>query len=184
MFSIESLERRIQQLESRHAIAELVSSYAIACDSHDIEKLANIFTVDGTIESPSKLLEAAGRDGIRATFLKRYKIRGPSYHWTHDHKVVFDPDDPDLASGLVLGHAETFPNEEACIAALRYEDDYRRVDGQWLFARRVVKFLYYVPVTEYHKVLGTKLRLLVGGARHPADYPETLRTWQDLLSHP
>jgi hypothetical protein len=179
----ESLERRIQQLESRHAIAELVSSYAIACDEHDIAKLASIFTVDGVLDSPSKLLAANGRDEIKATFLRRYKIRGPSYHWTHDHKVVFDPNDPDRASGMVLGHAETCPNQETSIAAMRYEDDYQRVDGQWLFAKRLIKFLYYVPVTDYPNTLGTKLRLIVGGTRISADYPETLQTWQDILNH-
>ena len=90
-----ALLQRIDRLESRHQIAELVGNYARACDEHDIDTLAAIYTEDGVIDSPSKLLAAEGRQGIREGFLRRYKIRGPSYHWTHDHKVAFDDADPD-----------------------------------------------------------------------------------------
>ncbi|MES2976895.1 MAG: nuclear transport factor 2 family protein [Pseudomonadota bacterium] len=176
------LLRRIEQLEARHHIAELVSSYARACDEHDVATLANIFTEDGVIESPSKLLEARGREGIRATFTARYKNRGPSYHWTHDHVVRFDADDPNRATGLVLGHAETSPNGESSLAAMRYEDTYQRVDGRWLFARRVLKFFYYVPARDYAGVMASSQRLTVGGNRLPADYPESLATWRAMLT--
>jgi len=176
------LLRRIDRIESRHQIAELVGNYARACDEHDIETLAAIFTEDGEIDSPSHLLEAKGRKGIRETFLARYKIRGPSYHWTHDHKLAFDDDDENHATGVVLGHAETCPNGTVSIAAMRYADDYRRLEGRWLFARRTLTFLYYVPVTEYATVLATPLRLVVGSNRLPGDYPESLESWRKVLA--
>ena len=173
---------RIDRIESRHQIAELVGDYARACDEHDIDTLAAIFTESGVIDSPSNMLSARGREGIRENFLQRYKIRGPSYHWTHDHKVLFDNTDADHATGLVLGHAETCPNGTVSIAAMRYADDYRRIDGRWLFARRTLTFLYYVPVTEYGSVLATPLRLAVGSKRLPGDYPESLSSWQKVLA--
>ena len=178
------LLQRIDRLESRHQIAELVGDYARACDEHDIDTLAAIFTEDGVIDSPAKLLAAEGRDGIRQTFMRRYKIRGPSYHWTHDHKVAFDEADPDHATGLVLGHAETCPDATVSVAAMRYSDDYRRIDGRWLFKRRTLTFLYYVPVTEYPSVLATTLRLAVGGTRLQGDYPESLASWKKVLEAP
>ena len=175
---------RIDRIESRQQIAELVGDYARACDEHDIDTLAAIFTESGVIDSPSNMLSARGREGIRETFLQRYKVRGPSYHWTHDHKVLFDSKDADHATGLVLGHAETCPNGTVSIAAMRYADDYRRIDGRWLFARRTLTFLYYVPVTEYGSVLATPLRLTVGSKRLPGDYPESLASWQKVLATP
>ena len=181
---IQALFQRIDRIESRHQIAELVGDYARACDEHDIDTLAAIFTEDGVIDSPSNMLAAKGRKGIRDTFLPRYKVRGPSYHWTHDHKVGFDDTDADHASGLVQGHAETCPNGTVSLAAMRYVDDYRRTDGRWLFARRTLTFLYYVPVTEYATVLATPLRLAVGGLRLPGDYPESLASWQKVLAAP
>jgi len=181
---MQALLRRVDRIESRYQIAELVGNYARACDEHDIDTLAAIFTEDGVIDSPSNLLAANGRKGIRETFLPRYKIRGPSYHWTHDHKVAFDDNDGDHATGLVLGHAETCPNGTVSIAAMRYADDYRRIDGRWFFARRTLTFLYYVPVTEYATVLATPLRLAVGSNRLPGDYPESLESWQKVLEVP
>jgi len=181
---MQALLRRVDRIESRNQIVELVGNYARACDEHDIDTLVAIFTEDGVIDSPSKMLVAHGRKGIRETFLPRYKIRGPSYHWTHDHKVAFDENDADLATGLVQGHAETCPNGTVSIAAMRYADDYRRVDGRWLFARRTLTFLYYVPVTEYATVLATPMRLAVGSNRLPGDYPENLESWQKVLAAP
>ncbi|RZJ22553.1 MAG: nuclear transport factor 2 family protein [Haliea sp.] len=179
---LQALLQRIDRLESRHQIAELVGNYARACDEHDIDTLCAIFTEDGVIDSPANLLAANGRQGIRETFGKRYKIRGPSYHWTHDHKVVFDEADPDHATGLVLGHAETCPDKIVSIAAMRYADDYRREGGVWRFSRRTLTFLYYVPVTDYPSVLATPLRLAVGGQRLPGDYPESLDSWKKVLA--
>ena len=180
----QALLTRMDRLESRHQIAELVGSYARACDEHDIDTLAAIFTEDGVIESPSNMIAANGRAGIRKNFMRRYKIRGPSYHWTHDHVVRFDDADPDRATGLVLGHAETCPDKIVSIAAMRYTDQYRRIDGRWLFARRTVQFLYYVPVTEYPSVLATPLRLAAGDKRLPGDYPENLESWKKVLAAP
>lgn len=178
------LLRRLDRLESRHQIAELVGDYARACDDHDIDRLAEIFTEDGCIDSPTHLLSAQGRQGIRETFFKRYRIRGPSYHWTHDHRVSFDEHDPDLATGLVLGHAETSPGQEVSIAALRYSDVYRREQGVWRFARRTVRFLYYVPVRDYPGVLASQDRITVAGKRLPGDYPESLPSWRKVLEAP
>ena len=73
---------------------------------------------------------------------------------------------------------------DAVELAMRYADDYRRIDGRWLFARRTLTFLYYVPVTEYGSVLATPLRLAVGGKRLPGDYPESLSSWQKVLATP
>jgi hypothetical protein len=98
--------------------------------------------------------------------------------------VSFDEHDPDLATGLVLGHAETSPGQEVSIAALRYSDVYRREQGVWRFARRTVRFLYYVPVRDYPGVLASQDRITVAGKRLPGDYPESLPSWRKVLEAP
>lgn len=175
-----SLERRIDRLEARAEIGELVSAYAIACDEHDMPRLTSLFTEDAVFDSPSKLLVAKGRADIAAMFVKLFDIRGPAFHWTHDRFVAFDDADPDRATGLVLSHAETTPNNIVSLSAMKYEDEYRRIGGRWLFAKRVIKFLYYVPVTEYSRALNAEDRLAVGQERRKADYPETVKAWQEF----
>lgn len=169
---------RIDRLESRHAIAEAISRYGVACDDHDMPALMALFTPDAVFDTKNGLMRAEGKDAIAAMFVDAFRIRGPAFHWTHDHIVEFDDADPDRAAGLVLSHAETTPNGEPSVAAMRYEDVYRRVDGRWLFARRTINFLYYVPAKDYLTALNTPTRVTVAGNRLPADYPEGLAAWQ------
>ena len=77
MTAIEALEARVDRLESRAAIRELVTKYAVACDEHDIPSLQNLFTEDAVFKSPSSFLEANGRDAITSMFIEVLKSRGP-----------------------------------------------------------------------------------------------------------
>jgi len=178
MTDIAALARRVERLEARVAISELASAYAVACDEHDIERLGTLFAEDAVMDSPSKLLVANGRAEILAMFVRLFRIRGPGYHWTHDHFVRFDDADPDRASGLVLSHAETCPDDEVSLSGMRYEDDYRRIDGRWMFRKRVLKFLYYVPAKDYLHALSGRTRVTMGGRALPGDYPESTPAWQ------
>ncbi|MBM86507.1 MAG: hypothetical protein CMM47_10855 [Rhodospirillaceae bacterium] len=174
------LLHRIDRLESRHAIAELISIYGIACDDHDMPRLMGLFTPDAVFDTRNGLMRAVEPTEIEAMFTQAFKIRGPAFHWTHDHIVEFDDNDPDSATGTVLSHAETTPHGEPSLAAMRYEDIYRRRDGRWLFAKRTINFLYYVPAREYLTALNQETRVTVAGNRLPADYPENLLAWQEF----
>ena len=180
MSELEQLKNSIDRLESRFAISELVTAYAIACDEHDMPRLTGLFTADAVFDSPSGAMMASGRNAIEAMFIDLFKVRGPAFHWTHDHSVTFDENDKHRATGLVLSHAETCPGEVVSVAAMRYTDEYRRQNGRWHFAHRTINFLYYVPVTEFHSALKDRNRLSIRGSRMPADYPESLACWQDF----
>jgi uncharacterized protein (TIGR02246 family) len=178
--TLEDLAARVDRLEARNAITELVSSYAIACDEHDMPRLAGLFAEDAQFDSPSGVMQASGRQAIADMFVELFKIRGPGYHWTHDNFVRFDESDPDHATGLVLSHAETTPGGTVSLAAMKYDDIYRREAGVWLFAKRTIQFLYYVPADQYSNGLNSRHRLNFGDDAHPADYPENLASWRDF----
>ena len=185
MTDIQALERRVERLESRIEIEELVTAYARACDEHDMPWLESLFTEDARFDSPSGVMRANDRNEIMAMFVEAFKIRGPGYHWTHDPFIRIDGEQPDIATGTVLSHAETSPKGLVSLAAMKYDDDYRRVDRRWLFSRRVIQFLYYVPAEQYPGGLNRKQRLYFGGAWMDADYPEGLPAWQEFdRSHP
>lgn len=180
MTSLEDLAARVERLESHNAIQELASSYAVACDEHDIPRLADLFTVDARFDSPSGVMRAQGRDAIVAMFVELFKIRGPGYHWTHDKFVRLDDHNPERATGLVLSHAETSPDGTVSLAAMKYDDEYRREEGSWRFAKRTIQFLYYVPADKFSNGLNSEERLFIGGEARQADYPETLEPWQNF----
>lgn len=172
---------RIDVLESKEAIRALCTSYAVACDEHDMPRLMNLFTDDACFDAPNGKMVARGRDAIETMFIETFKTRGPAFHWTHDIVITVDEGDTNRASGLVLSHAETSPNGVVSLAAMRYQDDYHRQDGRWRFARREIQFLYYVPATEYASGLNRAARVVMNDQRMPADYPETLPHWQAFI---
>ena len=181
MSELEELRKRVERLESRAEISELISSYAIACDEHDIPRLGALFTEDAVFDTPSRLMVANGRKAIIEMFIQVLGIRGPGYHWTHDHFIRVDAANPDQATGIVLSHAETSPHKRPSLAAMKYEDKYRKVSGRWHFEKRVLSFLYYVPAAEYLTALTGDLRLVTAtGERMKADYPESLACWQEF----
>jgi hypothetical protein len=178
MDSNERISRRLDQLESRFEIAGLVSSYAVACDDHDMPRLTSLFTDDAEFSTQNGVMVASGRSAIVAMFIEVFRARGPSCHWTHDHFLEFDPLDADRAAGIVLGHTETSTVNRVDLSAMRYHDEYLRTDGRWRFRKRTLNFLYCVPATEFATGLTSPLRVALRGRRLAADYPESLECWQ------
>jgi hypothetical protein len=125
-------------------------------------------------------MNARGDEAITALFRGRFKVLGPSNHFSHDRVLTFDEADPDRASGLVLSHAEMNRLGQPMVAAIRYHDEYRRYEGRWRFSERVLSFFYYVPAAQYLDALGDGLatRMRAYNNAVPADWPEGLDTWR------
>jgi uncharacterized protein (TIGR02246 family) len=172
-----SLAARVRCLEDRAELAELVARYCIAVDDRDVETLAALFTVDGRFRSVDGVMDARGREAVMQQFRGRFAALGPTCHFTHDR--IFELGAAaDTATGLVTSHAEVIRNGRAFVAALRYADTYRRVDGRWRFADRLLSFLYYLPADEYAHGFASRLRMRAYGDARPADYPESLPSWR------
>jgi ketosteroid isomerase-like protein len=175
------LEQRIRQLEDRVAIEELIARYCLAMDNRDLAAIERLFTDDTHVWSADGVMNCRGRAAAVDMFRGRFTVLGPSNHFTHDRIVEFDGTDPDRATGLVLSHAEMQRKGQPMIAAIRYQDVYRRCGGDWRFAERGLSFMYYVPTAEYLDALGPGLdrRMRAYDRAVAADWPESLPTWQN-----
>jgi uncharacterized protein (TIGR02246 family) len=172
-----SLEDRIDRIESRIAIEELCMTYCIACDDRDMELLMGCFTPDVSIVATNGSMDAEGREDVMAMYDKLFQVRGPGFHWSHDRTIVIDDTNPDLATGSILAHAETCPAGRVSIAGIRYTDRYERHDGQWLFSRRVLDFVYYMPMSDYLERFPKRDRVLAPGGWTNSDVPEGTKGW-------
>lgn len=174
------VERRLRQLEDRVEIGELIARYGLVMDDRDMEGMPSLFTPDAVVRSQDGVMNAQGRETLVELFKGRFKVLGPSNHFTHDRIVTFDPKDPDSARGIVLSHAEMNRRGMPMLAAIRYTDRYRRHEGSWKFAERVLAFFYYVPTAEYLDALGSGLakRNRAYDTAVAADWPEALATWK------
>ena len=140
----ESLEKRVQRLEDRLAINDLVVRYATLLDAAQWEALGERFTTDGVCGSPHSTTTG------RAAVIENFRVKHAPFTWTwhdpHGHSVEFDDDDH--ARGTVIGYAELGNADTTIVTSIRYLDDYRREDGHWRFARRNVLSLYGMTVED------------------------------------
>jgi len=176
-FDYLDIHQRVRQLEDRAQLRELVARYGLAVDDRDLEALATMFTPNASFRSQDGVMNARGRAAVLEQFRGRFAALKATNHFVHDQILSFGPD-PDTATGLLTSHAELWRNGQAYIAALRYQDTYRRHEGQWCFGDRLLSFLYYLPVEEYAQGLGSVLRMRAYGDHRPADYPEALPSWR------
>jgi ketosteroid isomerase-like protein len=177
MADSKSLEKRIQALEHREQIRELVARYGMLIDNRDLAAVGELFCREGRFRSRDGVLDARGRGAVMEQFKGRYAALGPTNHFVHEHIISLDERDPDSATGLVTSHAEVVRNEEPMWVAMRYADVYRREDGRWRFADRLLSFFYYLPVRDYVRFLGVPERMRAYETPGMADYPEALPTW-------
>jgi hypothetical protein len=168
-------EERLRRLEDRAAIQELGVLYGFIMDERDEDGIREIFCHDATLRSQDGVFAASGIDEIVTTYLGRFAALGPTNHFSHGHVIRFDDSDPDIAIGLLASHAEVDRNGVAMQVALRYKDSYRRVDGRWRFADRLMSYMYYLPFAELADGLGDRNSVRAYGDRRPADWPEVLR---------
>jgi len=174
------LEQRIRRLEDRVEIGELIARYGLVMDNRDVAAMPELFTQDVVIRSGDGVMNVTGRETAVEMFRGRFAVLGPSNHFSHDRIITFEAGDPDCATGIVLSHAEMNRRGMPMLAAIRYQDAYRRERGCWRFSERVLNFLYYVPAEQYLDALGPGLALRNRAYDEPraADWPESLPSWR------
>ena len=123
------LAARLQRIEDRFAIQDLVAEYCRAIDDRDLAAFVGCFTADCVVRHRDGVMRLDGRDALHAYYADRFKQYGVTLHSPNAHVVVFDG--PDEAHGWVSGHAEMGLGGEGWTSAFRYTDRYRRVDGRW-----------------------------------------------------
>lgn len=168
------LATRIGRLESQLAIQQLPIRYAMAVDGRDVDSWVRLFVPDVRVTKTS-----SGREALRIQIDGMLRTFGRSMHQICGHRIDLHEEDPDRASGAVYCRAEHEVGERWIVMAICYWDDYRRVDGEWLFVRRREKHWYAADVTERPQSVGFD-GWDVGSPSLPGYFP----TWQSFWSTP
>ncbi len=171
-----NLEARVQRMEDRWAINDLLVDYATTTDDHDIDGLASLYTEDATFDGVQGRL--TGRAAIGEYYEERLASFGASYHIPYSHRVDFESDTE--ATGLMLGATELALDGQAFWIAMRYHDSYAKGDdGRWRFRHRRIEQLYAMPLGDLPEGMASDLRKRWPGTEPArADLPEGSATWQ------
>lgn len=137
-----TIEQKIQELEDRTLIRELVDQYAYCADTRDAQGQMAIFTEDTRFEvfydpkseTPSQVI--TNRADLFPVFdnLNTYQS---TMHFNGQSTVKIDGN---YASGITYCMAHHLTTEKGIqklmVAAIRYHDQFIKQGGKWLFAER------------------------------------------------
>ena len=133
----EDLARRLRRLEDRAELRELADRYCLAIDDSDWDALRELFAAEAAMAGQT------GPDGVVGVLRSIRSGYGRTIHSALTQTLEFTDDDH--AAGVVPSRGELAIAGQTVLCAMRYLDDYVRVDGRWRFARRVIRFSYALP---------------------------------------
>lgn len=139
--TLDDIAQRIARVENTLAIQQLPIRYAMAVDSRDVEGWVELFVPDVRVGGG-----ASGREALRNAMMPLFRQFYRSIHQIVGHRI--DLLDTDRAAGSVYCRAEHEVGVRWIVMAIRYDDEYQKVDGQWLFARRKEKHWYAADLLE------------------------------------
>ena len=149
MATIEELEKRIRVLEDIEGIRLLKARYCAYCDDgYDADGIAGLFTEDavwdGGIRGKGEGREGRGGEGIRA-FFQRAPQRLPfSVHMVMN--PIIDVDGDTGRGTWYLFQPCTFAEGDRAVwGSARYDEEYVRVDGKWMFRSLKLTSFFWTP---------------------------------------
>jgi gamma-hexachlorocyclohexane dehydrochlorinase len=144
--SVEALQRRLDELESRAALRDLVTDYCRGFDAHNWEQFVSIWHEDAVWEIGPPFGTFEGHDGIRtAVFDVLYPAWRETHHLTSNLKLSFNG--PNHAKGICdVDCMGATADDIVQMISATYTDDFERRDGVWKIAKRNVVIHYFNPI--------------------------------------
>jgi len=134
-----SLEARVDELESRAAIADLIAGYCEGVDQKNDARFLGLWHDEAEYLIPGGRGNFYGMDGIRQSLVVIAGAWARTWHWTTNHTVSFQDADHATGRSDVFAICEKHEDAGTCLVSATYEDVYERRDGQWKFTRRLTQ---------------------------------------------
>jgi hypothetical protein len=120
------MERRLTRMEDLEAIKQLKARYCEICDDdHNPDKMATLLEAEG-------FGKAQGPEGIRQLFQGFQKMISFSQHMVVNPIIEVNGNSA-KGTWYFLGPFTFRKNNEAKWQAVKYEDDYVKVSGEWKY---------------------------------------------------
>ncbi|MCZ4499301.1 MAG: polyketide cyclase [Marmoricola sp.] len=164
------LAQRIERLESREQIRNLVARYAVLIDSRDLDALVDLFTEDVRVTR-----ETRGRDAMKSLIDGLVRQFTTSVHFVGAQTLDFV--DNDHAEGVVYCKAEHEYGDEWIVMAIQYWDRYERRDGTWQFSGRRIQHWYATDLNDRPTGPAKTRWAVTGSETLPGAYASWGRFW-------
>ena len=126
-----------QRLEDEWALRKTAETYAAGADRRDKALWASVLTEDCVIEGPGFSVEGREANLGSIDLLERMFLK--TQHRVHNQHVTIDGDRAEGETCSTADHLLEADGERKLLCwAIRYQDQWRREDGQWRFSRRTL----------------------------------------------
>jgi len=151
-----TLEARLRQLESEHAVRTCMNRYMVLCDALDartpLEELAGLFTTDAIWEGKGAKYAKSfggyrGREAIRAMFAGY--MTEPAHFALNVHFLCSElirVEDDEASGSWVMLQTSTFASGASHLNAARLTVRFREEEGAWRMAHFQTENLFGRPV--------------------------------------
>jgi uncharacterized protein (TIGR02246 family) len=129
-----SVEQRLDQIESRGAIREVMADYAYGCDNHDGDRFMRIFHDDGVWNVGGVFGDANGAEEIKKVLEEIWVSSPETHHWITDVTVRFTGDNNAEGDAHTICYVKNSEGDELFVSC-DYDNAYERRNGQWRMAR-------------------------------------------------
>jgi 3-phenylpropionate/cinnamic acid dioxygenase small subunit len=136
-----ALAERLARVEDRLDIEQLPIRYAMAVDERDVDAWLALFVPDIQLGRHGQ-----GREALRRYITPQLRWFYRSVHQIVGHRVELLG--PESGRGHVYCRAEHEVGDRWIVMAIRYDDEYRKVSGEWLFSRRRERHWYAADINE------------------------------------
>ncbi len=142
----QTIEQRLDAVESRAAMQDLVSDYCHGFDKRDWPRFLAIWWPDASWDIGPPFGSFDGHDGItHVTKAILWDAWLASSHFTTNLVITFDG--ADKASGMSdVDCIGTTADGQAQTVSATYYDDFERRDSVWKIARRKVAMHHFSPL--------------------------------------
>lgn len=143
---LEQMARRIDELESRAALRDLVTDYCLGFDNHDWARFISIWHEDAVWEIGPPFGTFTRHAGIhKAVHEILYPVWRETHHLTSNLRLNFD--DEDHARGVCNVDCMGATKDDVVqMISATYADDFERRGGVWKIAKRRVTIHYFNPI--------------------------------------
>lgn len=156
-----SLEEKVEELWNRERIKSLTYAYGECILRRDARGMANLFTEDGSVDFSSLNRGIhTGREAIARHYSSTWESRVRPFFTNHYIEFI----DQTHARGWCWLDNRAVRDGESLIGAGKIYDEYRLVDGRWLFSSRRVALFFMAALNK-------------GWAKELEEFTETEPRW-------
>jgi len=139
----DAVAERLQKLEDREQILELMATYGATLDRRDFAAFSKLFTEDATYGGGAATSLTRGRDAIASMLEKAIttntaNLPGPNSHLYFNPSIQVDGDRATAHSKGAYTVPDKATKATQLIFFINYQDTFVRRDGRWLFQQRLL----------------------------------------------